>query len=117
MEIRIDAQMQLASACPQPKSAASGKSRRFGLLRETQQFDIECPCRAFFAGRHCELNVIKPDDGPPHARPTVCSMAPKIEWRLSSSISILTVSPGLRNGVRGLPSRIVSTTRCSARQE
>ncbi len=48
---------------------------------------------------------------------TVCSMAPKIEWWVSSSISIRTVSPCLRKGVSALPRRMVSTVRTSAMQE
>lgn len=48
---------------------------------------------------------------------TICSMAPKIEWFLSSSISMRTVSPALRKGVSALPRRMVSTVRTSAMQE
>ena len=48
---------------------------------------------------------------------TVCSMAPKIEWCWSSSISMRTVSPCLRKGVSALPRRMVSTVRTSAMQE
>ena len=46
-----------------------------------------------------------------------CSIAPKIVSPLPSSISIFTRSPNFRNGVDGLPSRIVSTMRCSAMHE
>jgi hypothetical protein len=49
--------------------------------------------------------------------PTVCSITPKIGWCLSSSAQMRTVSPAFRNGVSGLPPRIVSIVRISARQE
>jgi len=48
---------------------------------------------------------------------TTCSMAPKMEWCLLSSISMRTVSPALRKGVSALPRRRVSTVRTSAMQE
>src|SRR5579859_634978 len=50
-----------------------------------------------------------------HAGTTTCSIAPKIEWRLASRISIRTVSPAARNRVFGAPWAIVSTVRTSAR--
>lgn len=48
---------------------------------------------------------------------TVCSIAPKIEWCWSSSISMRTVSPAFRNEVSALPRTMVSTVRNSAMQE
>ena len=52
-----------------------------------------------------------------HPAATACSMAPKIEWRLASRISMRTVSPDFRNGVFGPPLAIVSMVRISASQE
>jgi hypothetical protein len=48
--------------------------------------------------------------------PTVWSIVPKIGWCRVSSIQMRTVSPLVRNGVSGLPRRIVSTVRTSAMQ-
>ena len=47
---------------------------------------------------------------------TFCSMAPKMDWRLASFISMRMVSPKAIKSVRGAPWRRVSTTRCSAIQ-
>jgi hypothetical protein len=44
-------------------------------------------------------------------------MAPKMEWRLASRISMRTVSPAARNGVLGVPDAMVSMVRISARHE
>ena len=49
-------------------------------------------------------------------RSTFCSIAPKIARPLASRISMRTSSPHFRNGVSGLPWRMVSTVRTSARQ-
>src|SRR5690606_182327 len=48
---------------------------------------------------------------------TSWSIAPKIDAPLSSSISILTRSPNFMNGVFASPSRMISSTRFSARHD
>ncbi len=58
-----------------------------------------------------------PRSGEEQDYPTVCSITPKIGWRLSSSAQIRTVSPFFRKGVTGAPPWIVSTVRTSAMQE
>ena len=56
-------------------------------------------------------------NGADRSASTVCSMAPNRLAPAASVISMRTRSPNLRNGVDGLPSRSVSTVRCSARHE
>ena len=56
------------------------------------------------------------DDGVEYCS-TTCSIAPKIDRPLRSSISIRTRSPKWRKGVVGLLERIVSIMRSSAMQE
>src|SRR5690606_32310826 len=52
----------------------------------------------------------------PQALAIFCSMAPKMLRPSPSSISMRTTSPKRMKGVLGLPSRRVSTVRCSAKQ-
>src|SRR5690606_17718526 len=52
-----------------------------------------------------------------HALSMTCSMLPKMDLPLPSSISIFTRSPNFMNGVDGLPLRMISSMRFSARQD
>src|SRR5215510_67652 len=56
-EVGLDAKMNLQISLLEPDAAARGETRRFGLLGQSQDADIESPRRLFSVRRHCQLHV------------------------------------------------------------
>src|SRR5215470_7500997 len=56
-EVGLDAEMNLQLSLPEPDAAARGETRRFRLLGQSQDPDVEGPRRLFSVRWHCELHV------------------------------------------------------------